>query len=75
MTTAVKSVRLNEKELKLLEEAAKFYDMSVSKFLKFSAKRQAEDALDIAIAEEILAKDKSRISWNKFAGEFLTGKK
>ncbi|MCL2451432.1 DUF6290 family protein [Candidatus Saccharibacteria bacterium] len=74
MTTAVKSIRLNADEMKLLETAAQFYGMSVPKFLKFSAKKQAEDALDVAIAEKILSEDNSRISWDEFANEFLSKK-
>jgi uncharacterized protein (DUF1778 family) len=71
MITAVKSVRLNADEMKLFENAAKFYGMSVPKFLKFSAKKQAEDVLDVAIAERILREDDSRITWREFEREFL----
>jgi uncharacterized protein (DUF1778 family) len=51
MSTAVISIRLNDEDQKLLRQAAKFHGMSIPKYTKWVARREAEDAVDIAIAD------------------------
>jgi uncharacterized protein (DUF1778 family) len=52
MSTSVISLRLNGDESSLLSRAANFHGLSVAKYIKRSAKRLAEDEIDLAIAED-----------------------
>jgi len=75
MNSTVTSIRLNQSEAKLLGKAAKFYGLSIPKFIKLAARHEAEDAIDIAIADEAHkryeADPSSAISWDEFKKEFL----
>ena len=75
MNTAVISMRLNDSEQRLFGKAAKFYGVSVPKFIKSVARREAEDAIDIAMAAEAYArylKDPSSFKkWEDIEAEFL----
>jgi uncharacterized protein (DUF1778 family) len=52
MSTSVVSLRLNGEENSLLSRAASFHGLSVAKYIKNSAKRLAEDEIDLVIAED-----------------------
>jgi uncharacterized protein (DUF1778 family) len=75
MDTIVTSVRLNNSEQELFGKAAKFYGVSIPKFLKFAARREAENAIDIAIADkahiEYEKNPTNTVGWDEFADEFL----
>jgi uncharacterized protein (DUF1778 family) len=64
MSTAVISIRLNSEDQAILGKAAKFHGMSLPKYTKWAARRDAEDAIDLAIA------DAAHLEYEKNPSEF-----
>jgi len=71
----VTSVRLNREEVELFGEAARFYGISIPQFIKLAAQREAEDVLDISIADKAHKAYENNpmdvVTWDEFADEFI----